>query len=116
MTSSETTLLETIFSIVPGSRFRMLVLMLLDRRRDDLCVAECHERAFVVSSRNRAQDSKTPHFLGCEAFSLTSQKDANGHQKGQAGFVGGYLSLLEPHWQFYSGFLRSGFTTTSRIE
>jgi hypothetical protein len=38
----------------------------------------------------------TLHFLGCEAFSLTSQKDVNGHQKGQAQFVGGYLSLLEP--------------------
>jgi hypothetical protein len=34
-------------------------------------------------------------FLGCEAFSLTSQKDANGHQKEQAQFVDGYLSLLE---------------------
>ena len=79
-------------------------------------MAEWRERAFVVSSRNRAQDSKAPHFLGCEAFSLTSQKDANGHQKGQAEFVGGCLSLLEPRSQFYSGFLRSGFTTTSRIE
>jgi len=39
---------------------------------------------------------RTLHFLGCEAFSLTSQKDVNGHQKGQAQFVGGYLSLLEP--------------------
>ena len=38
---------------------------------------------------------KTLHFLGCEAFSLTSRKDVNGHQKGQAEFVGGYLSLLE---------------------
>jgi hypothetical protein len=30
-------------------------------------------------------------FLGCEAFSLTSQKDAGGHQKGQAQFVDGFL-------------------------
>ncbi len=29
MTSSDTTLSETIFSIVPGKRFRMLVLMVL---------------------------------------------------------------------------------------
>ena len=31
MTTSDTTLSETIFSIVPGKRFRMLVLMVLRR-------------------------------------------------------------------------------------
>ena len=59
---------------------------------------------------------RTLHFLGCEAFSLTSQKDANGRSKGQVAFVGGYLSLLELRLQFYSGFFLAGFTTTSRIE
>ena len=42
---------------------------------------------------------KTRYFLECEAFSLTSQKDVNGHQKGQVQFADGYLSLLEPRWR-----------------
>jgi hypothetical protein len=54
--------------------------------------------------------------LGWGAFSLTSQKDVNGHQKGQAQFVGGYLSLLEPRWRFFCGFIRGGSTSTFRIE
>ncbi len=93
----------------------MAVHRKLDRRRVYLCVVKFHERAFLVSRRNRAQDSRQ-HILGCEAFSVTSQKDANGHQKGQSEFVGGYLSLLQPRSRFCSGFLRGGFTTTSRIE
>ncbi len=39
-------------------------------------------------------------FLGCETFSLTSQKGVNGHQKGQVEFADGYLSLSEPRWRF----------------
>jgi hypothetical protein len=34
-------------------------------------------------------------FLECEAFSHTSQKDVNGHQKGQVQFADRCLSLLE---------------------
>jgi len=45
ITSSETTLSDTIVSMVPGNRFRMLVLMLLDRRRDDLCAGGLRIRA-----------------------------------------------------------------------
>jgi hypothetical protein len=56
---------------------------------------ESRKRAFLVSHRNRRKIQNT-NFLGCEAFSLTSQKDVNGHQKGPAQFVDGYLSLLEP--------------------
>jgi hypothetical protein len=67
----------------------------LDLRRDDPGAVESHMRAFLVSHRNRRKIQNTT-FLGCEAFSLTSRKDVNGHQKGQAQFVGGYLSLLEP--------------------
>jgi hypothetical protein len=66
-----------------------------DRRRDDLCAVESRKRAFLVSHRNRRKIQNT-NFLGCEAFSLTSQKDVNGHQKEPAQFVDGYLSLLEP--------------------
>jgi hypothetical protein len=58
----------------------------------------------------------TLHFLGWEASLLTSQKDVNGRQKGQEQFVGGYLSVLEPRWRFFCGFIRGGFTTTFRIE
>jgi hypothetical protein len=61
----------------------------------DLCTAESRKRAFLVHGRYRRKIENTI-FLRCEAFSLTSRKDANGHQKGQAQFVGGYLSLLEP--------------------
>jgi hypothetical protein len=62
---------------------------------DDVCTAESPKRAFLVHGRYRRKIENTI-FLRCEAFSLTSRKDANGHQKGQAQFVGGYLSLLEP--------------------
>jgi hypothetical protein len=86
-----------------------------DWRRVCPCAGGFHRRAFLVSHRNRRKIQNTP-FLGCEAFSLTLQKDVNGHRKGQAQFVGGYLSLLEPHWRFYSGFFHSGFTPTYRIE
>ena len=44
MVSSETTLSETILSIVPGSRFLMLVLMLLGRRHDDPCAVGFRKR------------------------------------------------------------------------
>jgi hypothetical protein len=67
----------------------------LDLRRDDPGAVESRMRAFLVSHRNRRKIQNTT-FLGCEAFSPTSRKDVNGHQKGQAQFVGGYLSLLEP--------------------
>jgi len=62
---------------------------------DDLCTVESRKRAFLVQPRNGPK-IETNTFLGCEAFSLTSQKDASGHQKGQAQFVDGYLSLLAP--------------------
>ena len=82
---------------------------------DDLCTTESRKHAFLVHRQNGRKIEKTK-FLGCEASSLTSQKDASGHQKRRAQFVGGHLSLLEPRWRFFCGFIRSGFTTTSRIE
>jgi len=63
---------------------------------DDLCKTESRKRAFLVHRRNGRKIERTK-FLECEASSLTSQKDASGHQKGQAQFVDGYLSLLGPH-------------------
>jgi hypothetical protein len=65
-----------------------------DQRRDDRCIVE--SRGLLLCQIEIGARFRTLHFLGCEAFSLTSQKDVNGHQKGQAQFVGGYLSLLEP--------------------
>jgi hypothetical protein len=69
---------------------------MLANQSDDLCRTESRKRAFLVHHRNERKVEKTT-FLGCEAFSLTSQKDASGHQKGQAQFVGAHLSLLGPH-------------------
>ena len=67
------------------------------RQRELRCVQDrIRKRALLVHGRNGRKIEKT-RFLGCEAFSITSQKDANGHQKGQAQFVDGYLSLLELH-------------------
>jgi hypothetical protein len=62
----------------------------------DVCGTEFNKRAFLVHRRNGRKIEKTT-FLGCEHFSITSQKDVNGHQKGQAQFVDGYLSLLALH-------------------
>src|SRR5215831_19253439 len=45
ITSSDTTLSETMFSIVPGRRLRMLVLISLDRRRAYPCAGESRKRA-----------------------------------------------------------------------
>jgi hypothetical protein len=68
---------------------------MLGSASDDLCTVESRKRTFLVHRRSRRKIENTI-FLGCEAFSLTSQNDASGHQKGQAQFVDGYLSLLEP--------------------
>jgi hypothetical protein len=81
---------------------------------DDLCTVESRKRAFLVHRRCRRMIENTI-FFRCEAFSLTSQKDASGHQKGQAQSVDWYLSLLGAQSRFFYGFIRSGFTTTSPI-
>src|SRR5215831_2768577 len=73
----------------------VLSLSMLGSGSDDLCTVESRKRAFLVQPRNGPK-IETNTFLGCEAFSLTSQKDASGHQKGQAQFVDEYLSLLAP--------------------
>jgi len=64
----------------------------------DAMIAEhrISQACFSCVTSKSTQDSEHYIFQGCEAFSLTSQKDVNGHQKGQVQFVGGYLSLLEP--------------------
>jgi hypothetical protein len=66
---------------------------MLGRVSDNLCTVESRNLGFVVHSQN-GRKIKTATFLGCETFSLTSQKDAGGHQKGQAQCVVGYLLLL----------------------
>jgi hypothetical protein len=59
----------------------------------DLCSVKSRKRAFLVHRQNKRKIERTI-FLGCEAFSFTSQKDASGHPKGQVQFVDGFLSLL----------------------
>jgi hypothetical protein len=62
---------------------------------DNLCTVGSRNLGFFLHRQNGRKIEKAT-FLGCETLSLTSQKDASGHQKGQAQFVDGYLSLLGP--------------------
>jgi hypothetical protein len=68
---------------------------MLGRVSDNLCTVGSRNLSFLVHCQN-GRKIKTATFLGCETFSLTSQKDASGHQKGQAPFVDGYLSFWGP--------------------
>ena len=69
---------------------------MLGSESHDLCSVKSRDRDFLVHRQNGRKIERTT-FLGCEAFSLTSQKDAGGHPKGQVQFVDGFLSLLGLH-------------------
>jgi len=74
---------ESIVSICEGKNHAAnlkpaLSLRMLGSGAAVFCTVKSCKRACVVHRRNRRKIERTT-FLGCKVFSLTSQKDVNGH-------------------------------------